>query len=154
MRVVLQRVSQARVVVNERQVGAIERGLVVFVGVAKGDREEDARHLADKLIHLRIFPDERGQMNLSLKDVNGSALIVSQFTLYGDCRKGRRPSFSLASSADEAKVLYDFFIKEVRNTGLYVATGVFQAEMQVSLTNEGPVTLILETNRVDPISYS
>lgn len=147
MRVVLQRVSQARVVVDEQEIGAINSGLVVLIGVAKGDRAEDARYLADKLIHLRIFPDEQGKMNRSLKDVNGSVLIVSQFTLYGDCSKGRRPSFDKAASPEEAKVLYDFFVEEVRNTALYVATGVFQADMDVFLVNDGPVTLILETNR-------
>lgn len=145
MRVVLQRVTQARVVVNGTQTGAIDRGLVVLIGVAKEDREEDARYLADKLLHLRIFSDENGKMNRSLKDVEGGALIVSQFTLYGDSRKGRRPSFDAAASPVEAKILYDYFIEQVRSTGIYVATGVFQAEMQLTLVNEGPVTLILET---------
>lgn len=147
MRVVLQRVSQAKVVVDEKEIGAIGRGIVVLVGIGKGDREEDARYLVDKLIHLRIFPDEQGKMNRSLKDVNGSVLIVSQFTLYGVCAKGRRPSFDKAQSPEEAKVLYDFLVEEVRKTALYVSTGQFQADMQLFLVNDGPVTLILETNR-------
>jgi D-tyrosyl-tRNA(Tyr) deacylase len=145
MRAVVQRVSEARVQVEGRTVGEIGRGMCVLLGVGRGDTDEDAAFLADKIAHLRIFPDEGGRMNLSVQDVQGAVLAVSQFTLYGDTRKGRRPSFVEAAEPEEANRLYRLFVQQVAATGLPVAEGVFRASMQVSLVNDGPVTLLLDT---------
>jgi D-aminoacyl-tRNA deacylase len=145
MRVVVQRVTGARVVVEGTVPGEIGSGLLVLLGVAKGDSAEDADFLVDKVANLRIFADEDGKMNRSLLDTGGSLLVVSQFTLYGDCRKGRRPSFDLAAPAEQARSLYEHFVTKARGTGMHVETGVFQATMAVSLTNDGPVTLVIES---------
>ena len=145
MRAVLQRVSRARVTVGDETTGEIGPGLLVLLGVAPTDTPEQARWLADKVVGLRIFNDADGKMNRSLLDVGGSALVVSQFTLYGDCRKGRRPSFDAAASAEQARSLYEHFVAVARDSGAHVETGVFQAMMAVSLVNDGPVTFMLES---------
>jgi D-tyrosyl-tRNA(Tyr) deacylase len=145
MRVVIQRVTQARVTVNGEVSGEIGAGLLVLLGVTKTDTEADAEFLVDKLVNLRIFSDEAGKMNRSLLDTRGGMLVVSQFTLYGDCRKGRRPSFDDAAPAAQARGLYERFVEIARRNELRVETGVFQAHMDVSLVNDGPVTLIVET---------
>jgi D-tyrosyl-tRNA(Tyr) deacylase len=145
MRAVLQRVSRARVLVEAVTVGEISRGLLVLLGVAQGDTDQQARWLADKVCSLRIFEDDEGKMNRNLLDVGGSALVVSQFTLYGDCHKGRRPSFIEAALPDEAEPLYEAFAAEVRAQGVKTATGRFGAMMQVELVNDGPVTLIVDS---------
>jgi D-tyrosyl-tRNA(Tyr) deacylase len=145
MRVVLQRVSRARVVVDGEVVGGIDRGLLVLLGVAVGDTAEDARRLADKIVGLRIFADAEGKMNLAVADVGGAILVVSQFTLYGDCRKGRRPSFVEAAAPDLAVPLYEAFLDAVRAHGIPTAAGRFGATMQVELVNDGPVTLIVDS---------
>jgi len=147
MRAVLQRVKQARVDVAGVTVGAIQTGLVVLVGMAATDKREDAEYLANKIIHLRIFPDEAGRMNLGLMEAGGALLVVSQFTLYGDCRKGRRPSFDEAAPPDQARNLYEYFLERLRFSNIIVETGVFQAEMDIHLVNDGPVTFILDSNR-------
>ncbi len=126
--------------------GAIGPGQLVFLGIARGDATADAEYLVDKIAGLRIFPDAAGKMNLSIRETGGSLLIVSQFTLYGDCRKGRRPAFDRAAPPEQAVVLYHHFVEAARATRLPVETGVFQAAMQVSLVNDGPVTLICESN--------
>lgn len=146
MRAVLQRVSSATVDVDGQRVGSIGRGLLVLLGVAKGDERKDAVFLADKTSNLRVFQDDAGKMNLSLLDIQGEMLVVSQFTLYGDCRKGRRPSFDEAAPPADAKMLYDTFGDLVAQKGIPVARGVFQADMQITLTNDGPVTFILDAN--------
>ena len=145
MRAVIQRVTGARVTVGGQVAGAIEKGLLVFLGVGSADEERDAFYLAEKIPSLRIFEDEAGKLNLSLSDLNGEVLVVSQFTLYGDCRHGRRPSFSCAAPPEKAQQLYELFISRLREKGIRVATGVFQAHMQVELTNDGPVTLFLDS---------
>ena len=145
MRLVIQRVSQARVTVQEEVIGSIGQGLCILIGVAKGDKREDADSLAKKSAELRIFEDETGKFNRSISDVGGEALVVSQFTLYGDCTKGRRPSFSHAAQPDEAEALYLYFVDRLRERGLKVATGRFQAKMEVSIVNSGPVTFILDS---------
>lgn len=145
MKVVLQRVSNAQVDVEGKTVGQIGRGLLLLVGVGHEDTERDAAWLADKIAGLRIFEDESGKMNLSVKEIGGEALSVSQFTLLGDCRKGRRPNFMGAARPEAASELYDRFNELLRETGLGVATGIFGAMMDVSLTNDGPVTLILDS---------
>ncbi|MBA4492975.1 D-aminoacyl-tRNA deacylase [Paenactinomyces guangxiensis] len=145
MRIVLQRVKEAQVTVDEQVTGAISDGLLLLVGITDGDTEADAKYLAEKVVHLRIFEDEAGKMNRSLLDTGGSILSVSQFTLYGDCRKGRRPNFMAAARPETASPLYDRFNELLRGYGIKVETGVFGAMMQVSLTNDGPVTLILES---------
>ena len=144
MRAVIQRVTEARVAVEHEIVGHIGPGLCILLGVSKKDVEEHAKALADKIKNLRIFQDDQGKMNRSIIDIGGEALVVSQFTLYGDCRKGNRPSFSDAAPAPEADKLYQFFSQRLRDAGLKVATGCFQAHMKVSLVNDGPVTFILE----------
>lgn len=144
MRVVIQRADEAKVTVGGKTVGEIARGLVCLVGFTKGDGEESIRYIADKIVNLRIFPDEGGKMNVSLLEAGGEVLSVSQFTLYGDCRKGRRPSFTEAAAPDEARRLYETFNETLRRYGVTVATGEFGAEMKVQLVNDGPVTFILE----------
>jgi D-aminoacyl-tRNA deacylase len=145
MRAVVQRASRAEVRVGGEVRGRIGRGLVVLLGVRTGDAERDADYLVEKIAGLRIFPDEAGKMNLSVEEVGGALLVVSQFTLYGDTRKGRRPSFVEAAPPEVAAALYDYFVERARARGLPVATGVFQAMMEVDLVNEGPVTLIVES---------
>jgi D-tyrosyl-tRNA(Tyr) deacylase len=145
MRVVIQRVRQARVEVDGQVTGSIGTGLLVLLGIAKTDLERDAEYLIEKGLHLRIFPDNDGKMNRNVEEVGGSLLVVSQFTLYGDCRKGRRPSFDLAASPREAFDLYQYFITLARKSPVTVETGVFQATMQVCLINDGPVTLICDS---------
>jgi len=147
MRALLQRVTQASVVVEGSVVGKIGTGLLVLLGVAKSDTAADAAFLAEKAINLRIFPDRDGKMNLSLLETQGGLLAVSQFTLYGDCRKGRRPGFDTAAPAEQARELYESFVEVSRRSGLQVETGVFQAHMEVALVNDGPVTFLLETNQ-------
>jgi D-tyrosyl-tRNA(Tyr) deacylase len=131
--------------VDDQTIGRIGPGLLVLLGVSRADEEKDADYLADKIAHLRIFEDDDGKMNRSLVDTGGEMLIVSQFTLLGDCRKGRRPSFVQAAPPEKAERLYDYFVYQVRLKGVSVATGQFQAKMAVSLVNDGPVTLILES---------
>ncbi len=145
MRLVIQRVSQAKVTVQGKEVGAIGPGLCLFLGVAKGDTEEDSTYLVQKSVELRIFEDDEGKFNRTLLDVGGEVLVVSQFTLYGDCTKGRRPSFSHAASPEEAERLYQQFVQKLRDKGPRVATGQFQAKMEVSLINSGPVTFIIDS---------
>ncbi|GMK38348.1 D-aminoacyl-tRNA deacylase [Paenibacillus sp. CCS19] len=145
MRVVLQRSKQASVEVDGTTVGAIDHGLVLLVGVTHDDTEKDAKWLADKIAGLRIFEDDAGKMNLSIQDVGGSILSISQFTLYGDCRNGKRPNFMAAARPEPAEALYDRFNALLRDAGLHVETGRFGAMMDVSLVNWGPVTLILDS---------
>lgn len=147
MRAVIQRVSQASVTVEGTTVGTIKRGLLILLGVGHGDSETDADYLAEKSAHLRIFEDADGKMNRSLLDTGGGALVVSQFTLYGDARKGRRPGFSNAAPSDVANRLYAYFCDHLSGYGISVARGVFQAHMAVALVNDGPVTLLLDSGR-------
>lgn len=148
MRACVQRVSQAHVTVEDQIVGRIERGLLVLLGVAAEDTAADAELLAEKIATLRIFEDAEGKMNLALADVAGEMLVVSQFTLLGDARKGRRPSFVAAAPPDLAEQLYEVFVAAVRRLGLKVATGRFRRHMDVSLTNDGPVTLLLDSRKL------
>lgn len=148
MRAVIQRVTRARVDVDGRTTGEIGEGLLVLLGVGDGDSEADAAYLADKAAGLRIFEDDAGKMNLSVIDIAGRVLVVSQFTLYGDMRKGRRPSFAAAAAPDLANRLYERFCEMLRSKGLSVETGVFQATMEVSLLNHGPVTILLDSNKL------
>lgn len=148
MRAVLQRVSRAGVTVKQNVVGEIENGLMVLLGVGTADSAATAVSMAEKVANLRIFEDEAGKMNLSLTDVKGSALVVSQFTLYGDARGQRRPSFVAAARPEQAKLLYEEFCEGLRRLGITVATGVFQATMSVELVNEGPVTILLDSEKV------
>jgi len=145
MRALIQRVSKARVEVDGQVTGAIDAGLLVLLGVRREDTEEEAQALLDKVLELRVFNDAAGKMNLSLLDTGGALLVVSQFTLYGDTRKGRRPSFDLAAPPEQANRLYEHFVALARRRGVRTETGVFRAHMAVSLTNDGPVTLLLET---------
>ncbi len=145
MRAVVQRVSSSRVETGGSTVGAIEKGFCVLLGVTHSDTEADAKWLAEKIVNLRIFEDDQDKLNLSLLDVGGSMLIVSQFTLYGDCRKGRRPSFIDAARPEQADKLYQKFVDEVKALGVCVQTGVFQTHMYVSIVNDGPVTLIVDS---------
>jgi len=147
MRIVLQRVREARVEVEGRVTGAIGHGLLAFVGVAKSDLRADAEYLADKAVTLRVFPDENGKMNRSLLDIGGGLLAVSQFTLYADSRKGRRPGFDRAADPGEARALYDYFVDSVRSRNVNVATGIFQAAMSVYLVNDGPVTILCDSEK-------
>ncbi len=147
MRAVVQRVSRARVEVEGRTTGEIGPGMVVLLGVAKTDAEADAAQLAEKIAGLRLFNDDNGKMNRSVEEVGGAILVVSQFTLHGDCRKGRRPSFDRAAPAAQAQALYEKFLHVLRHRGLQVETGVFQAMMEVELVNAGPVTLLVDTDR-------
>jgi len=145
MKALVQRVTGASVSVSGRVMGKIGHGLVILLGIARGDSEEDARYLANKIINLRIFPHQASEIALSALEIEGEILVVSQFTLLADLRKGRRPSFTEAAPPDKAKELYQFFIDQVRSTGLKVETGVFQEHMLVEIHNDGPVTLILES---------
>ncbi|MGM0853266.1 MAG: D-aminoacyl-tRNA deacylase [Bacillota bacterium] len=145
MKVVLQRSKEASVTVDGEVKGAIRSGVVLLVGITHEDTEEDARYVADKVVNLRIFEDEEGKMNHSLLNVEGEILSISQFTLYGDCRKGRRPNFMSAAKPDHAESVYDYFNKVLKEKGIKVETGVFGAMMDVKLTNDGPVTLIIES---------
>ena len=147
MRAVIQRVSQASVTVEGEVVGAIDAGFVVLLGVGQNDKEADADYLAEKVAYLRIFEDAEGKMNRALLEVGGSALVVSQFTLYGDTRKGRRPSFSAAAPLEEGNRLYQYYCERLAGYGIPVARGVFQAHMDVALVNDGPVTLLLDSAR-------
>ena len=144
----VQRVSRAEVRVGGKATGTVGRGLAVLLGVAREDGEEDARQLADKVAALRIFEDPAGKMNLALAEVSGGVLVVSQFTLLGDARKGNRPSFIEAAAPEAANALYERFCALVREKGLQVATGVFRAEMEVELVNDGPVTILLDSRRL------
>ena len=144
MRIVLQRVKKASVIIDVKTVSEIGRGLLILLGVEKGDTEALADYLAKKIVNLRIFPDENDKMNLSVRDISGEILVVSQFTLASYIKKGNRPSFSGALEEDTAEKLYEKFVEEVRNEGMRVKTGIFKARMEVSLINDGPVTFILE----------
>lgn len=145
MKLVIQRVKEATVTVDGQVSGAIRTGLVVFVGIAKTDTKHDADYLVDKLVGLRIFPDEAGKMNRDLQQAGGSLLVISQFTLFGDCRRGRRPSFDQAALPNDAVALYSYFIERARQSPVPVETGVFQASMQVQLVNDGPVTILIDS---------
>ncbi len=148
MRAVAQRVTRAKVTVADRIVGEIGNGLVVLLGIARDDTKFDAAYLAEKICALRVFDDDEGKMNLSVKDVNGGVLIVSQFTLYGDVRRGLRPSWIEAAAPEVAEALYEFFVRQVRAAVSEVATGSFRAMMQVELVNDGPVTILLDSRKL------
>lgn len=145
MRAVIQRVSRASVTVDDVVRGQIQNGLLVLLGVRRGDTEKDADYLAEKITWLRVFEDAAGKMNLSLKDAGGELLVVSQFTVYGDCSRGRRPSFDAAAPAETARVLYSYFVDRLRQSGVRVAEGVFQAHMLIENVNDGPLTIIVES---------
>ena len=145
MRLVIQRVREAWVTVNNGATGSIRTGLLVFLGVSRTDTVEDANYLAGKLLGLRIFPDEDGKMNRDVREAGGSLLIVSQFTLYGDCRRGRRPSFDQAAAPQQAQDLYNYFVESLKRGPVPVETGVFQAMMQVHIVNDGPVTILIDS---------
>ena len=147
MRIVVQRVSGAKVQVDSKITGQIEKGLLVYLSVTHNDTETDAKFIADKIINLRIFGDDNGKMNLSLADIAGKVLLISNFTLHGDCRKGRRPSFDAAANPDHANQLYEKVIELIKEQGVNVQTGIFAANMQVTSTNDGPVTFILDTEK-------
>jgi D-tyrosyl-tRNA(Tyr) deacylase len=147
MRAVIQRVSRARVRVADAICGEIGSGLLILLGVGQGDTSKEADSLLDKIVNLRIFEDGEGKMNLSLLDAGGDLMVISQFTLYADCRKGRRPSFTDAAPPGEAQKLYDYFAGAARSRGLKVATGIFQAHMEVELVNLGPVTILLDSSK-------
>lgn len=147
MRAVVQRVSNAEVRVDGQVVGRIGPGLLVLLGVGKGDAEADADYLADKVVNLRVFPDEQGQMNRSVLDAGGAVLVVSQFTLHGDCRRGRRPGYSDAAPPEQASRLYAHFVTRVRDSSVPTEAGVFRAMMDVALVNQGPVTLLLDSRK-------
>jgi D-tyrosyl-tRNA(Tyr) deacylase len=148
MRSVVQRVSSASVTIDGQVIGQIERGLLVLLGIAADDTAADASQLADKIVGLRIFEDDAGRMNLDLPQIGGALLVVSQFTLLGDCRKGRRPSFIAAAEPAQAEALYESFVAAARQLGIPVATGRFRAMMQVALVNDGPVTLLLDSRKL------
>ena len=148
MRAVVQRVTNADVKIDGRENGKIDNGLLVLLGVGNGDTEEDMKYIADKIIKLRIFSDENDKMNLSLEDVGGSMLVISQFTLYGDCSHGRRPYFGNAMEPVSANEMYEKFVAYIREQGIHTETGEFGADMKVSLTNDGPVTIILESKNL------
>ena len=147
MRAVVQRVNRCRVTVDGRTVGEIGAGMLVLLGVAKADNEAAADYLAEKIIGLRIFEDDAGKMNLSVLDKRGQVLVVSQFTLYGDVRRGKRPSFDAAARPEEARRLYEYFVEQIRAVGLRCETGEFQAMMEVELVNDGPVTIMLDSEK-------
>ena len=148
MRVVIQRVKTASVAVSGEEVGRIKHGFVVFLGVEKEDQVNDLEYMVNKIAGLRAFEDDLGKMNLALSDVSGELLVVSQFTLFGDCRKGRRPSFTDAADPDKAQKLYDDFIEGMKQQNIKVSTGIFQARMEVSLLNYGPVTFLLDSKKI------
>jgi D-tyrosyl-tRNA(Tyr) deacylase len=148
MRAVVQRVADARVTVNGRICGRIDQGLLVYLGVAAEDDEQDLRYTAEKVVNLRIFPDSNGKMNLSVRDTGGAVLVVSQFTLYGDARQGRRPSYITAAEPDKARLFYENFVEQIRSHGLRVETGQFAARMDVGYTNVGPVTILLDSKKL------
>lgn len=145
MKAILQRVSRAKVKIEDQIVGEIGQGLLVLLGVGKGDSDSEAARLLEKIIHLRIFDDNQGKMNLSLLEIGGEFMVISQFTLYADCRKGRRPSFTDAAPPAEAKALYETFLTLAKTKGIMVASGTFQALMEVEFINHGPVTICLDT---------
>lgn len=147
MRAVVQRVTYSSVEVNGEIVGRINKGFNVLIGISKDDTEEDMNYIRDKIINLRVFSDENDKMNLSLLDIKGDILLISQFTLYGDARKGRRPNFMNALGGEEAKKFYDKFIEMMKETGLKVQTGIFGADMKVDIKNDGPVTILLDSSR-------
>lgn len=151
MKALIQRVKNASVSADKKEIGKIKNGLLVFLGIAENDNKEDADYLVDKIINLRIFEDENAKMNLSALKENKDILVVSQFTLYGDCTKGRRPSFNQAASPGKAEKLYNYFVEEISKTDLNIETGEFKAMMEVDLVNDGPVTFMLksEDNRED-----
>lgn len=144
MKTVIQRVTSANVVVDNKVIGKIEKGLAVLIGISNNDTRETVTQMVRKIVNLRIFSDENDKMNLSLKDINGELLAISQFTLYADCTRGTRPSFTNAGKPDYANELYEYFIDQVKEQGIYVEHGIFGADMKVSLTNDGPVTIVLE----------
>lgn len=148
MRIVAQRVSSASVRIGGEIKGRIDRGFCILLGVGPNDTEQDARAIAEKIAHLRVFDDGAGKMNLSLHDVAGEALVVSQFTLYADCQKGRRPSFTGAASPESANGLYEYFVARLREAGIPVQTGLFGAEMTVQIENDGPVTILLDSDEM------
>lgn len=145
MRMLVQRVTEARVTVTDNTVAAVGRGLLVFLGIAKTDTTADADYLVEKLLGLRIFPDDAGKMNRNVSQAGGRLLIVSQFTLYADCRRGRRPSFDKAAPPEQASTLYNYFVESAAKSQVSVESGVFQAHMQVSLSNDGPVTILIDS---------
>jgi D-tyrosyl-tRNA(Tyr) deacylase len=147
MRAVIQRVKSSSVKVDNNIVGQIEKGINVLIGISKNDTLEDAIYIKDKIFNLRIFEDENDKLNLSLHDIKGEILVISQFTLYGDARKGRRPNFMEALGGDEAKKIYDYFVAECEKEGLKLATGIFGANMEVSIINDGPVTILLDSKK-------
>lgn len=148
MRAVIQRVSRASVKVDGNTLGSIGCGLLIFLGVGEGDTEADLRYIADKAAGLRIFSDENGKMNLSVVDVGGDALVISQFTLYGDCRKGKRPSFSKSMEPEAANKMYEQFIEDFKSRGIRTEHGEFGADMKVELLNDGPVTILLDSSKI------
>ena len=148
MRAIVQRVSESHVCTDGEIIGRIEKGFTVLLGVGNDDDDTDIKYMVEKIINLRVFEDENGKMNLSLKDVGGEVLVISQFTLYGDCRKGRRPSFDKAGEPDRAKLLYEKVCSLFAENGINVQTGRFAADMKVSLVNDGPVTLLLDSKKL------
>lgn len=148
MKIVLQRVKHSSVKIDDQIHGQIENGFMVLVGFKDGDNVDIIDKMIDKMIHLRVFEDEQGKMNLSLLDTKGSILSISQFTLYADCRKGRRPGFTDAAKPDQAIPLYDYFNKKIKDLGIHIETGIFGADMKVSLLNDGPVTIILDSQEI------
>jgi len=147
MRSVVQRIRDCSVTVDGVRVSQIEKGILVYLGIGRQDTEQDARMMAEKIVHLRLFPDEEGKMNLSVLDVKGEVLVVSQFTLYGDTRKGRRPSYDEAAPPSQAEPLFRFFLQEVERYGITPKTGIFQAKMEVAYVNVGPITLLVDSKK-------